>query len=254
MKQVKLNINNFPREMRDMLKDAKVYDASCSSNAQTLYIDSGYYLKIDEKEELKREAELTRCFHEMGLGVEVVLYISTDKDYLLTKSAGGADATHWLENPKKLCEVMAEALKFLHAQDVSDGDISLRYERYIESASDFGQGYYDESVLLDRFRISSKEEAWNIMQANKDKLKCDCLIHGDYCLPNIILDKGEFSTFIDLGLAGLGDKHMDLYWAIWSLEYNLKTDIYTDYFLDLYGRENFDYEMLKVVAAFEAFG
>ncbi|MDE7300410.1 MAG: hypothetical protein K2N94_16560, partial [Lachnospiraceae bacterium] len=63
-----------------------------------------------------------------------------------------------------------------------------------------------------------------------------------------------FSCFIDLAMAGVGDKHIDLYWAVWSLQYNLKTEDYTDYFLDLYGRENFEYDMLKVIAAFELFG
>ena len=57
-----------------------------------------------------------------------------------------------------------------------------------------------------------------------------------------------------ISMAGVGDKHIDLYWAIWSLQYNLKTDQYTDYFLDQYGRENFDHDMLNVVAAFELFG
>ena len=65
---------------------------------------------------------------------------------------------------------------------------------------------------------------------------------------------GRFSCFIDLAMAGLGDKHIDLYWALWSLQYNLGTEKYTDYFLDLYGRENFEYDMLRVIAAFEAFG
>ena len=36
--------------------------------------------------------------------------------------------------------------------------------------------------------------------------------------------------------------------------YNLKTDAYTDCFLDAYGRENFEYDMLRVIAAFELFG
>ena len=64
----------------------------------------------------------------------------------------------------------------------------------------------------------------------------------------------RFSTFIDFDMAGVGDKHIDLFWAIWSLQYNLKTDAYTDLFLDLYGRENFDEDMLRVIAAFELFG
>ena len=62
----------------------------------------------------------------------------------------------------------------------------------------------------------------------------------------------EFSTFIDVGLAGVGDKHIDLYWVLWSLNYNLKTDKYTDYFLEQYGKEKVDMELLKLVAEVEA--
>ena len=53
------------------------------------------------------------------------------------------------------------------------------------------------------------------------------------------------------GLAGVGDKHIDLYWVLWSLNYNLKTDKYTDYFLEQYGKENVDMELLKLVKQVE---
>lgn len=82
-------------------------------------------------------------------------------------------------------------------------------------------------------------------------LKKDTFIHGDFCLPNVMLDDWEFSGFIDLGLSGVGDKHIDIYWVLWSLNYNLKTDKYTDCFLDLYGRENVDMNVLKIVAEVE---
>ena len=73
-------------------------------------------------------------------------------------------------------------------------------------------------------------------------------------LPNVILQDWRFSAFIDFDQAGLGDRHMDLYWALWSLRYNLKTERYADRFLDRYGRENFDPKLLHAVAAFEFFG
>ena len=76
-------------------------------------------------------------------------------------------------------------------------------------------------------------------------------IHGDFCLPNIMMENGKFSTFIDVGLAGVGDRHIDIYWVLWSLWYNLKTDKYTDTFLDFYGRDKVDMERLKVVAETE---
>lgn len=58
-------------------------------------------------------------------------------------------------------------------------------------------------------------------------------------------------SFIDVGQAGIGDKHIDIFWVLWSLEYNLKTDQYNDYFLDLYGRENIDSEVLELVKEVE---
>ena len=83
-------------------------------------------------------------------------------------------------------------------------------------------------------------------------VKPDTFIHGDFCLPNIILDNWKFSTLIDLGFAGAGDRHIDIYWVLWSLNHNLKTDRYTDYFLELYGKEKYDKDVLKKVAEIES--
>ena len=254
-RKIDININDFPTELHGLLRSGNIYDSSCSSNAKTLYCDSGYYIKIDDKGELSLEAELGKLFYNIGLGVEVIHYISADRDYLVTQSAVGEDLTHYLADPKKLCEILASALRRLHCEPVDGVPVSSRLQRYFDSAcGDFSGGYYDESVLMDEFKIHNKQEAWDIMQANQGKLKADTLIHGDACLPNIVCHNGNFSSFIDFSMAGAGDKHIDLYWAIWSLQYNLKTNAYTDYFLDQYGRENFDFDMLKVVAAFELFG
>lgn len=253
--KTKINIKDFPEALHALLLSGTVYDSSCNSNATTLYCDTGYYIKIDGKGELALEAELCRRFYSMGLGVKVIRYISADRDYLVTQSANGEDLTHCLEDPKKLCDFLASTLRRLHSQPVEDAPVSSGLRRYLDSANgDFSGGHYDESIMMDGFRIRSKQEAWRIMQENKGRLKTDTLIHGDACLPNIICHNGAFSAFIDLGMAGAGDKHIDLYWAIWSLQYNLKTNEYTDYFLDQYGRENFDFDILKVVAAFELFG
>jgi kanamycin kinase len=254
-RKIDIHISDYPAELHGILLSGNIYDSSCSPSARTLYCDTGYYIKIHDKGALAMEADFTKLFYRIGLGVEVVSYLSADRDYLVIRNAVGEDLTHHLNDPKKLCEILAAALRKLHSQPIAGVPVSLRLQQYLDSANgDFSGGNYDESVLMDQFRIHSKQEAWNIMQANKDQLSADTLIHADACLPNIICHNGSFSSFIDLGMAGVGDKHIDLYWAIWSLQYNLKTDEYTDYFLDQYGRDNFDYHMLKVIAAYELFG
>ena len=84
-------------------------------------------------------------------------------------------------------------------------------------------------------------------------LKSDTLLHGDYCLPNIMLDDWRFSGFIDLGNGGVGDRHVDIFWGVWTLFYNLKTHKYADRFLDAYGREAVDRDALMAIAAAEVF-
>ena len=167
-----INLEDFPKELYYIFEDAKVYDSSSNPTMTVLYSDLGYYVKIAEKDKLRKEAEMAKLFDNIGIGTEVVSYISDDRDYMVTRSARGEDT----------------------------------------------------------------------------------FIHGDFCLPNVMIDGGEFSSFIDVGLAGVGDRHIDIYWVLWSLNYNLGTDEYTDYFLEQYGRENVDMNILKIVAEVEAQG
>ncbi|MCR5808173.1 MAG: phosphotransferase, partial [Clostridiales bacterium] len=79
-------------------------------------------------------------------------------------------------------------------------------------------------------------------------------LHGDYCLPNILLNDWKLSGYIDLGNGGMGDRHIDILWGIWTLRFNLGTNKYTDRFMDAYGRELIEPEMLRMVAAMEMIG
>ena len=240
---VEVDIMAFPEELHPILRSGKLYDRSCHSTARTLYCDAGYYIKTDAKGTLAREAALCRRFYEMGLGVEVVHYLSADRDYFVTREAAGEDLTHCTGEPEKLCRILAEALRRLHSRSPGDLSVSDKVSGYLALAEGALPADADQAL----------RDAWELMQAGKSRLRRDTLIHGDACLPNVISRDGAFSTFIDFGLAGAGDRHIDLYWALWSLWFNLKTDAYTDYFFDCYGRKNFDPGMLKLIAAFEYF-
>lgn len=254
-RKVELDLRQFPKQLQTLLAGREIYDSSCSSDAAVYYCDAGFYLKIDAPGQLAEEAAMAELFYRRGLGVEVLAYLTEERDYLLTRSAVGRDLTHSLEDPRALCRVLADSLRMLHSQSPEGVPLSARHRRYLESAGgDLDAGYYDECVLMKRYPIASKETAWRIMQQSKDQLQADTLIHGDACLPNLVAHDGRFSCFIDCSLAGVGDRHIDLYWALWSLQFNLKTEAYTDYFLDAYGRDGFREELLPVIAAFELFG
>ena len=123
-----------------------------------------------------------------------------------------------------------------------------------KAENNYRTGNYDKSRFPNSFGYRSAEQAHEVLTTGKDVLKSKVLLHGDYCLPNIILNNWKFSGFIDLDCAGVGDRHIDLFWGTWTLWFNLKTNQYYDRFLDAYGRDKVDEELLKVVAAAEVFG
>ena len=68
------------------------------------------------------------------------------------------------------------------------------------------------------------------------------------------MENWRFTGYIDLGNGGVGDRHVDLFWGAWTLNFNLHTDRYRDRFFDAYGRDRIEEEALLTVAAAEVFG
>ena len=253
------DIHLFPDDYQSLIDGAAVYDSSCSSEAQVWFIarDGGYYLKSAPQGTLAAEAAMTRFFHAKGLAAEVLDHRSLDRDWLLTARVAGEDCTHtaYLENPKRLCETTATLLRELHESATDACPIPNHTARYLATAAqNYRNGKYDASLFPDNWGYTSSEEAWEVVRCHGHELHTDTLLHGDYCLPNIILDNWRFSGFIDLGNGGVGDRHVDLFWGAWTLTFNLKTDAYRERFLDAYGRTDVDTDMLKVIAAIEVFG
>jgi len=60
------------------------------------------------------------------------------------------------------------------------------------------------------------------------------LVHGDYCLPNVLVTGGKLSGLIDVGQTGLGDRRVDLAAGVWTLQYNFGPG-HAREFLDAYG-------------------
>lgn len=260
MKRIKIdNIPNAPQEFSRFLNGAEVFDSSCSPEARVYYIktDGGLYLKTAAKGTLQREALMTDYFHRIGLGAEVLGYVTDENDWLLTVAVKGEDCVHemYINDPKRLCDTLAVALRELHETKHSDCPVKDRVTEYLALAEEnFKTGNYDRSHFPDSFGYRSAEEAYKVLQEGKGALKNEVLIHGDYCLPNIMLDDWRLSGFIDVGNGGVGDRHIDLFWGTWTLWFNLHTNEYYDRFLDAYGRDKIDEDILKTVAAAEVFG
>ncbi len=251
---------SLPRSIGEKLRGAKIYDSSCSPEARVYYIekDRGYYLKKAARNSLSREAGMTSYFSSKGLGARVIGYETFGEcDFMLTERVRGEDCVfaRYLDDPKRLASLIGEELRALHEIDASDCPVNDRMGEYISLVEEnYRTGNYDSSHFPDSFGYRSADEAIGVFENGKNELKNEVLIHGDYCLPNIMLDDWSLSGFIDVGNGGVGDRHVDLFWGAWTLGFNLGTDEYRDRFFDSYGRDKIDDEKLKIIAAAEVFG
>lgn len=253
------DLDLIPERFHELFQNSSVFDSSCSKEARVYYIekDGGLFLKAAPKGTLETEAGMNAYFHSLGLGAEVLDYQSGDRDWLLTRRVSGEDCTFpmYMENPKRLCDTLAEALVLLHSQDFSRCPVPNRTETYLDTVHRaHTAGDCELDLFPEGWGFPTPEAAWETVQQYERYLKADTLLHGDYCLPNVMLDNWKLSGFIDVGTGGVGDKHIDLFWGVWTLNYNLKTDKFCNRFLDAYGRENFEPELLRAIAAFELFG
>lgn len=251
--------SGFPDEITRLCEGVRVYDSSCSPEARVYYIEreEGMYLKVAECKALAKEAKLHTYFHRLGLTSELLSYQSGERDFMLTRRVRGEDCTHamYLEEPKRLVDTLAERLRMLHETPFDACPVTDRMASYFAVAEEnYRSGNYDKSHFPDSFGYRSEQEAYRALTVAKTVLTSRVLLHGDYCLPNIMLDRWKFSGFIDLGGGGVGDRHIDLFWGVWTLGFNLHTDEYRERFLDAYGRDAIDTDAISLVGGCEVFG
>ncbi len=199
------------------------------SGAQVLKCGNAF-LKIDAKGSLARAAAMQEYFAKLGLSAPLIAYEQSDgRDFLLVEAVPGEYACSEtnMRDPKALAIKIGETARMLHEKNAADCPLCDVNER-----------------ALAMYRAENGAD----FPGNAGILQRDALAHGDYCLPNIFFADGAFSGLIDLGEAGLGDRHMDLVCAVWSLGYNLKTEAYAGALLDAYGRDAFDRERFMVCA------
>ena len=247
----------YPVAFHALLENTPLFDSSCSAAARVTYIpkDGGYYLKSAPKGSLFKESVLTEYMSKIYLAPRVLSYLSLDRDWLLTTAAEGEDCTHatCLASPERLCDFWAETLRTIHDLPTDGCPVQNHTAAYLATAeANYKAGQFDLSYCDGLF--DDPHKAFDYLQEHKHLLECDTLLHGDYCLPNVMCKDWRVTSLIDLGNGGVGDRHVDLYWGAWTLRYNFGTDAYRTRFFDAYGRDLVDKDRLRLISVTEVFG
>ena len=197
------------------------------SGAQILVFDD-CVLKILKDRRKNEDAVRVMRWLEGRLPVPKVLCFEEDaeRQYLLMSKTPGRMACdpYWLERPRELLALLAEAMRMLWRVDITDCPRSRDLDAELREAEYRVENHL---VAVDRVEPTTfgpggfrdPEELLNWLEDNRPGYE-PVLSHGDLCLPNIFLEEGRISGFIDLGDTGIGDKWRDIALCYRSLKHN----------------------------------
>jgi len=249
----------LPAELRRLLGDGEwLADTMGRSGSQVFHIGHGYLKIVPRASLMNLRAEKDRMLWLQGrLPVPEVYYYGADEqyEYLYMSEIPGVMACDQIfrDDMPELIDLLAEALHMMHAVDITDCPFDQRLSYRLNLAHQgVLQGRIAEKEIMARYPdltpATLYEHLVRVRPAEEDLV----LAHGDFCLPNILLDRERHcvSGFIDLEYAGVADRYRDLERACWSLGYNFSRE-WIPALAKAYGLEEVDQEKMTFYAQLE---
>jgi kanamycin kinase len=158
-------------------------------------------------------------------------------EWLITTGLPGADAANCCTaEPGALVSALARGLRDFHQIPVKacPFDFSLKSAlRHVRKRVETGL----INPALDfhpEHRHLTAEQALATVERDRPASEDLVVCHGDYCLPNALIQAGRVTGYVDLGELGVADRWSDLAVATWSVTWNLGSG-WEQEFLSSYG-------------------
>ena len=187
----------------------------------------------------------------------ILAFENGDGEYRLLTSAIPGIMAHECkaEEREQVVRNIGGTLRKLHAIPAHDCPFDHTIETQIAKATaNTDAGLVDESDFDEAHLGMTAQELLPNLLANRPKQFDNVFTHGDYCLPNIIVDPHtlEVTGFIDLGQAGISDRYIDLAIALNTLDHNFGPG-YEQIFFDAYGIKDVHWDKIKFYQMLDEF-
>ena len=229
-----LDIKTLPSPIQILISGKSYETDSMGKSGAGVFVFEDFVLKILDAhdKQIRKQNNLSvqvMRWLDGRLPVPKVICYESDNDFqylLMSRITGKMSCDeYYLEHPRELCRLLAQAFKMLWSVDVTGCPRERTIENELEEAK-----YRVENNLVDledaepdtfgENGFENPEALLDWLQTHKPKYE-PVLSHGDFCLPNIFLKDDQVSGFIDLGDAGVGDKWRDIALCYRSLKHNV---------------------------------
>lgn len=193
---------------------------------------------LTSRNDLKGEYERNKWL-EGKLNVPKVYYYKevNNFQYYLREMKNGISA-HKVEN---FATLVGKNLKHIHSIDITNCPFN---NNSVDNLLKIAISKIDIILptILEIYPEMNKESILEFLKNNKPT--DNVLVHGDYSLPNILIDDNGEVSLIDLGDVSISTKYFDLYYLKKSFVRNKKMDFFND-FLESYGLSEIDEKSMK---------
>jgi aminoglycoside phosphotransferase len=201
------------------------------------------YLKIDSrasKHSLRLEkSKLDWLKNRLPVPEALLFAEDEDTEYLLLSGISGVDARDdsLKTDIPRIIEQLTRGLKMIHELPIENCPFVARLDGKIEIARERMITGLVEEEDFDEERLGrTAEDLFRELFATKPTNEDLVFTHGDYCAPNIIIENGKLSGFVDWSGAGVADRYQDIALLTRSVWYNFGED-WTENVFEIYGIE-----------------
>lgn len=184
-------------------------------NTKTLFLKTDRNIK-----KIKKERDVLEWLKNKLPVPQVIYYKEIDEVAYLLETAMPGVISCQNNIDKKTVRTLANGLLLTQSVDISECPFNNCLDNELEKAL---YKISHNNVDIHDFEINSPyktpTELYKWLCQNRIEEE-PCFVHGDYCLPNILINNEKLG-FIDMGGAGIADKWKDIALCVRSLGYNL---------------------------------
>jgi len=218
-----------------------------------------FYLKIDGRfptGALREEKDVLEWLSGRLPVASVVAFDGdADNDYLLMSEVPGSNAADLAGrmNNAALATLLGRGLQMLHRVDIANCPFDRSLDKEIQLArSNVDQGLVHEWDFDEIRRGKKAEELLVDLLLLRPDSEDLVFAHGDYCLPNVMIDGERVSGFVDLSRAGVSDRYRDIALAVRSMRSNLGEGFDSIFFF-AYGLAEPDFKKIEYYQLLDEF-
>lgn len=152
-----------------------------------------------------------------------------------------------------LIRKLAQALKQVHKVEIKDCPFDYRLNQRLKNIIQRqNAGLIDRQKVEEEFDGHSFDELYQSLVTSTFLSEDLVFTHGDFSVPNVVINNTGISGFIDLADAGVADKYRDLAAMHFSIIRNYGEE-WLNLFYKEYGTPDIDLEKIKFYDVLEAF-